>query len=1117
MNDIITAEFLQKFKPIYFRTIQKTGNDILNWLQSKHFHREEDYTTPHRETLYQHLVDCGSICNEYMVSVKKKPFSWKYYLAGFLHDIGKPGTTKRWRNRKLLTMKGHAIVGAAILDSWMFCENEFRETFNLTKSDLECIAAVTNYHMCGYFPNQTDEFRIDCFKACMNEEARELLCGLRVGDCNGREPKCVANDADFWDTQDEFEKLIRGKFEYEKFSKNFEDGNGVLISVQGYSGNGKTSISKYIEKYLDYENIVVVNRDAIMYEMMVQEMNQGKKEDGKEIPYGEVYNYYKNHENKREISKSLNDIMREKIQSVLSANRICIVDTMATLSPRIRTEMFPPIVKKSLRIFVWVHRAEYMGREDNNNNNDYQDYKNPIGYSIAWDKMISVTEERRRKNTTSLLGEEENKQLLHQRLGENERLLHQRRKENEGGRIVVDDNNFRPHFSLPISFDNTTIMYGSLGELLLNVVAPKQQQQQQLLGETPSSRIIEETLNLSLKELLEGLLLGGGGDDIVGTITNFFKTHRYIVKMKYYPDVDTYTVIIRYIDGLNTLWQPRWAREARGRAYAIVKTKKKKKNIVVVEVKKSLERGVELLTREHLKRNISETQDLSIHNAAKLDYLDERQRELAVKFAKNDNVRLVDCYVSQKVDGSLLVVSVYPKGSLEYTIMSNVVARNEAMWHVFTEKSLIVPATSGNIKIGEDMKDYALTCFLAALRIRNNNNKEDIVDVESIWHHRVKNEFAQLIDSIVDGECRRDDDNNDGLMALERERTRTRTRARSFSNQQSFETLQNSSANITTASEMVSLIFEMVCANRNTIKNNLHTELTISYDESDLYLLGMCRGDEYIPHYLFRNQRHDYVKFPLYRRVYNTLEVIDMLKDFDNVLLEDMTAKQYHEKWFEKNYFDYPKYDMHLEGFTFLQHNNADNTVTYSKIKHPLYYTAHKLLSSSSSSNFDRAAAKVLDKYANSSTVLQNFPAIGKYNFLQRDFSSQLYEFARVVLRQVFIEKIIHDPAPFQCSYSLTAARERFMNDTNVNLKNYHSLFNFVLATGIVKSEIIKYARKFFAGYLNSDAFANDDEFYRRLHRVLATWKPWLINLEDDESAIDISVTHFRQFIDYFK
>ena len=1090
----ITEKFLEIFSGVYFSKISLFGIDIINWLKSKHFHRDENHATPHVESLYNHLIWTGELCAELNIN---KTFSWKYYLAGFLHDIGKPGTMKKLKrsfpstNGKLkkLSMKGHGIVGAAMMDSWMFCEPAFKDAFDLTEDDMWDIAAVANYHMCGYFPQQMTSYHMNSFKACLRKEARELLCSLRKGDMESRKPSEPFNQV----LQNVFTNEMQNDFNGWECDSTIDKNLGVLISIQGYSGNGKTTAALKIIEYLKNKfgmkkdtDVIHVNRDVIMLKMVATEIlaNEGKSVVNIPVSYGEnqnnisyhdrvityreAYNYYKN--NKSRLSHPLNIKVNREINDALLAGRICIVDTMATLSTEIRKDIFPKLIKDCLKIFVWVHRdpktftnEECMVRrgvniQDQNNviNIDYQDFKNPIGYNINWLEMSSLTEYGAAKLAS---------------------------------KDIVKT--FKPHFSLPIGF-NSPLMWRSLYLLLDNVLIPK----------TNRLPLLKETLSTSLKDLVYQLVRDGGLEGM----QLFFKEHKYITNLLRYDHCNIVT--IAYIDGQN-VWKPRWAREARGRAYAILKDE-------VKEIKKNLMRGAELLTSKHLSNNVNETQD--IHRD--VEHLDDAQKEIISKFDSPIPTLLKNCYVTEKVDGSLLVVSVYKRGTVEYNIMVEVINQTPNLWHVYVDNLLIVPATRCPIKISDDMKDYALTCIGAAVGISLSHVES--LSINYIWENLIKNPFGLLIQSIVHSEQSNDKEefytNHDGLRQLNRDRIRSSNiTSQSYESMLTNQTFNNNN-------EMVSLIFEMVCADRTTISKERHCELAVSYKKSDLYLLGMCIGDRYIPHYHFKCQTYKNIKLPLYRRVHNTSEVVEMLTDLDTVLTDQTTAAEYCQKWFNS-----ASDTFHAEGFVLLQHDG--DITTYTKIKHPLYYITHNMYK-----YLYKPLPPYLDKFYHKRTATATFPIIKNFIYVREKLPMEIINFLNSIMVKLFLKNIYENDNMFSVSPTFHEHRNNIFDKNRSYdsdgeriiqnyLDSYNLLCNFMLSNDRMKDEIVNFTREKFMNYLNSKT--NDDNLYKAVKKLLLRYRPWLYNnykfynkedLEKTKNAIiDDYKDNIIDFIDMFK
>ena len=68
---------------------------------------------------------------------------------------------------------------------------------------------------------------------------------------------------------------------------------------------------------------------------------------------------------------------------------------------------------------------------------------------------------------------------------------------------------------------------------------------------------LDETNNMSLLQLVQRLAC-------TNSLDTFFSKHQYSLKR-----LTNNVIGIKYIDGLNRLWHPKWSRQARGRFYYI--------------------------------------------------------------------------------------------------------------------------------------------------------------------------------------------------------------------------------------------------------------------------------------------------------------------------------------------------------------------------------------------------------------------------------------------------------------------------------------------------------------------------------------------------------------------
>lgn len=722
----ITSKFHKNFDNIYFPKIDKYGRDIIKLLKSTKHGREQN--------LYTHLILSGEATHTYASKSQKghKP-SWKFYLTGFLHDIGKLGTTRDEY------MNGHGIVGASMLDMWLF-SYDFRKYFDLSNSDMQDIAAVINYHTCncsiGVNDNNIDPvtytYVVESLKACLSKEARHLLCALRVSQ---KPPHMIKEEESFFvrDVMTDFNSTVP-----------FIGDRAVLLVIQGYSRSGKTNMAQSIlQKFSEHTEAAFLI-------------------DSNDNDYQEL---------------------REKIRDALVAKRICIlaVDVMSAANMKL---IFPKVAKEALRIFIWAHRdpqtftemecQQYYEesrekRVDLIRRQNKQDYTNPLGRHIPWAYMTSLTEKR---------------------IG------------------FWDD--YRPHFSLPISWqDNQSdyrLMWDSFQRLFNNVVWPR------LYNPTPSlPPLIKDTIHFSLRRLISVLLYSCKGG-LYGMIS-FFEYHKFNVDITYQDSV--HTVLVMNCKPDNELLQPKWAREGKGRAYVICHDKGD-----VLAIKRSLERCLHLPKKRHIEFNKRDKTPYYSNI-----FLEETQRIFTLETLNDDDdddgkKESLDnyFYISQKLRGSLLVVSAFPRGSLEFCIMEKVVNANKKnFWHVFTDNYLIIPATRNCINVPDyATKSFILTCFGEKEQVQKGNNNTD-----DIWDQSLKEKVGELVNHII---------------MLEQ-------------------------------TGVSNLIFQMV-------------------EDKYVYLLGMFQGDKYVPHYHLKISKRILppdqlpIKFPLYTKVQNTLEVSNILKGY---------------------------------------------------------------------------------------------------------------------------------------------------------------------------------------------------------------------------------------------
>lgn len=903
---ITAAAFTEIFSTVALNTSVydklKTGNDLLEWIQSEHFHKKvvngKTLTTPHNESLYEHLMECAIQCGLYAAK-KNYPNQWKFFLTGFLHDIGKPGCTVPRGNH--LCMKGHGIVGSAIVEN--ITSEELLDTFNLTKSDISDIATAINYHMCGYharFPREAGSLNMDSF-SLLTPEVKDLICALRIGDTLAIQSS-IHDEAEkemVLSTQEDFKNIVTNTVTHSDFMIRHGTTKGVLIMMQGNSGQGKSTMARKLKEHLqDFgAKVVIFSRDNYMVNISRKYMKKPSI-DPSEITgaiYREALDYYV--ANKKQWANEINSKLRKDIKYNLLMGNIVIVDTLSTMYMHF-CDIIPEIAQESLRIAVWLHRSnEFTEDETMNrigctveeqikiNKERPQDFTNPIGGNLFWENLVSVTE-----------------------------------------RSEINPKEYKkPHFQMVCGWSG--LMDSQLMHLMELVLG--NYKAQSVIARPPC---IEETVDMTLVQFISHLYKRGG----IKLVKEMFEHTHFTIKIEEFNDVQLkYIVVVKYIDGINQLWKPRWAREARGRGYAINCSSE------VYEIKNSLIRGAELLTKAHLEEGVVDTQD--VQDNGKIDTLDTHQQTIMKTFNQKENIPLEDAYVTQKVDGSLLVVSFYPINTPEHDLMRTY-TKIRGIYHVITDEGMYIPATSGNVYMSEPMKDYFVTAVAAFCDLPISETSND-----KIWDS-IKNTFAQKIKTL-------------------------------------------------TSDKVVSLIFEMVCKNRTTHENKIHTELAIAYPFSDLFFLGTCNGVDYIPHY---KQDVD-ISQPAWCKVSNTSDTIQIMKDIEKTIKEQMTVSELNSKWFNGTKTDI----IHPEGLIYLDHHVCDSPTspTYSKLKLPIYYLCH---------NFSKYSLTELLKFPSSTDV--HFPILGKLRWYSENISETIIEHANklneLVEEELSLQSVSYQNAP---------------------------------------------------------------------------------------------------------
>ena len=786
--------------------------DIFDHIKSKNWHNEGKHTTPHSESLYDHLINAGRLSYEKAVELGyNKKDCIKAWLTGLLHDVGKTGT--QILKSQHITFKGHGIVGSAILDN--FWSNNIETCFEINKQDWGDICTCTCVHMCGYFQDQKSVDHMFNFQI-LPHSVKKMLLPLRYGDQLSLVPQSWSPE---YGTTKEILDLSEKEFiEHYLCEPNIVEylnitnkNKGVVIQLLGTSCSGKTTFVNKLVNVFGSDKILHISRDEHMVKVICEKYNL-KYEFNKET-YQKCIKLY--HESNKRDQSIINKNMNNECLFGITQGKIVIIDSLMTMYPNI-ISVLPISVKNSYKINIWFHRNKLITEADSSERlgmtlrdqiilyDDCNVY-NPYRSGLIWSMLISNTENKIIDNT----------QIAKADLT-----------------LTVGWNFCNEH------------VFNHLYSIIDKIYDYNKQ--------IPRIPDISETYDLNLLELVTKL-----HKISVLAIDEFFKQYSYIVSKPF-----TNVIGIKYIDGINNIWKPKWAREARGRFYYLDQNN-------VIELKYGLQRGIEILTKAHRDNGIINTQDIDETNVCESKF-DDTQNMILNKFKGNN---LFKSYISAKVDGSLIIINVYPKNCKQYNIINEIITNygddfSKDILNYCLENNLpiVTIATQGTLLLNEDMQDY----FLSAIQ-----------DTYNI--HILINTVVTFVNNIGD--------------------------------------------------QYVALFFEAFCKNRTTNKGRLHVELAVGYEENGLQLLGAMHNNIYIPHFDLPN--HTFTQ-PFYMEVNTTETVYYIMELLNKIVVNDVdisellnlcsnknTSKLLHPEGFvlltplENKIYDYAKikttmyYDCH--------------------------------------------------------------------------------------------------------------------------------------------------------------------------------------------------------------
>jgi len=820
------------------KTISCTWQTIFDHINSKHWHTEGNKICPHSESLYDHLLSVGNISYSHAKNIGYNEHDCiKAFLTGLLHDIGKPGTMTFMG--KYVAFKGHGLNGGAMIEN--FWSSEIEDKLGMTSSDWGDISTCADVHMCGYFPSQkTDDHKFSL--NILPSSVKSMLIPLRRGDQLGLVPypdgtpiQTILDELD--SSEENFVNCLMQDMDISDYISSTNKTKGILIQVQGGSADGKTTFANKLKNYFG-DKAVYLNRDFFMVNRSRHEMRLPPITMEEITPniYTAAYDAYIASDKKW--ASLINKDIFNGVLVGLHSGKIVITDSMITMFDKAVTTVIPDIALSAYKINFWLHRnIEVTVSETENRlgmDLDTQlkahgniDIYTPLREGINWNNLISCTE-----------------------------------KSDMTGQLP-----YQAHLSISVGW---TGIKEHIISHLCNKITDIYNCGVTLFPRMPS---IEETMNMTLVDLLHLLRERQ-------VINIFLETYDYRVLKN--SSSNPNIIGIQYVDGINQIWRPKWAREARGRFYDI-------SGPTIIEMKSGLSRGIEILTIAHTENDVSETSDLDTKS---YEHLDDVQQMLMKKFSGTNPL---DTWITAKVDGSLAMINIYPPQSPQYAIMCETIEQYgdefaKKLYYYCRDNAapIITVSSKGTLLMGFDMQDYFQTALQPLIPCYQNWDEAIPYFVSLVMDY-----YGELVTMFKD----------------------------------------NSKFN---PHGYITLTFEAYCKNRTTYTGHLHTELAVSYNENGMNLLGMLHNNHYFPHFDLPKK---VFKQPFAKLVHSTKEVFDIMNKLDKMVCGEISKED-----FLSNFIigDMDSNLVHPEGFVILT-PLEDGTYDYAKIKTNMYYKCHKV------------------------------------------------------------------------------------------------------------------------------------------------------------------------------
>lgn len=357
---------------------------------------------------------------------------------------------------------------------------------------------------------------------------------------------------------------------------------------------------------------------------------------------------------------------------------------------------------------------------------------------------------------------------------------------------------------------------------------------------------------------------------------------------------DQKMVLIRYKNSTHR-WKNLWPIQCRGVVLLYLENRWK-------VVKYMLDRGPEVLTFEHKKVGIETNEnmfglDIGIFN---------NDQKTVIHKLLNSNSTLLDGYLTMKVDGMLVPITLYTGelGSIfrEYIRSTNNVFHQTLLDMVdelgFSFVPIISTQNTVSVELPKIISYIVTSVVVSTTTISYNECVELFKNMEPV---KVFRKFGTNFIKI--------------LCVLYKELP------------------QN---------DWTTICFEMVCRGRTCANGVVHEELATSYDTTNIYTLSYAQSLKVIPHFMFSKviQKAGF-KEPSWWKVSSSGYVNSMVQNLSNTIMKKMGVDEFYQKNPPSN-SRFSGYHFDPEGFVFWVHPiKYKGNLVYLKVKSKEYYESH--------------------------------------------------------------------------------------------------------------------------------------------------------------------------------